>query len=132
MTSKSKSNELKISRVYDAPVQAVWDAWTDPEQVARWWGPRGFSITTHSKDLRPGGNLQGASTLSMQLAGSLWLDRSDRTWHRKIPEILMTLHMEHKLTKEEIFEHYTNQIYLGNVGSFSVNGFGEGAQSYFG
>jgi len=84
------------------------------------------------EDLRPGGNLQGASTLSMQLAGSLWLDRSDRTWRRKLPEILMTLHLEHKLTKEEIFEHYTNQIYLGNVGSFSVNGFGEGAQAYFG
>ena len=34
MASKSKSNELKISRLYDAPLQAVWDAWTDPEQVA--------------------------------------------------------------------------------------------------
>lgn len=55
MASKRKPNELKISRLYDAPLQAVWDAWTDPEQVARWWGPRGFTITTHSKDLRPGG-----------------------------------------------------------------------------
>jgi uncharacterized protein YndB with AHSA1/START domain len=55
MASKSKSNELTISRVYDAPLQDVWDAWTDPEQVARWWGPRGFTLTTHSKDLRPGG-----------------------------------------------------------------------------
>jgi uncharacterized protein YndB with AHSA1/START domain len=53
---KSKSNELKITRVYDAPVEAVWDAWTDPEQVAKWWGPRGFMLTTHSKDLRPGGH----------------------------------------------------------------------------
>ncbi len=55
MPSSNKSNELKISRLYDAPVRAVWDAWTDPEQVARWWGPRGFTLTTHSKDLRPGG-----------------------------------------------------------------------------
>jgi uncharacterized protein YndB with AHSA1/START domain len=52
---KSKSNEIRIIRVYDAPVEAVWDAWTDPEQVAQWWGPRGFTITTHGKDLRPGG-----------------------------------------------------------------------------
>jgi uncharacterized protein YndB with AHSA1/START domain len=52
----AKSNEIQITRVYDAPVQAVWDAWTDPEQVAQWWGPRGFTITTHSKDLRPGGH----------------------------------------------------------------------------
>jgi uncharacterized protein YndB with AHSA1/START domain len=34
----------------------VWDAWTEPEQVAKWWGPRGFTLTTHSKDLRPGGH----------------------------------------------------------------------------
>jgi uncharacterized protein YndB with AHSA1/START domain len=56
MVAKNKSNEIRITRIYDAPVQAVWDAWTDPEQVAKWWGPRGFSLTTHSKDLRPGGS----------------------------------------------------------------------------
>lgn len=55
MAAKNKSNEINISRIYDAPVKAVWDAWTDPKQVAQWWGPRGFTITTHSKDLRPGG-----------------------------------------------------------------------------
>lgn len=49
------SNEIRITRVYDASVKAVWDAWTDPAQVAQWWGPRGFTLTTHSKDLRPGG-----------------------------------------------------------------------------
>jgi uncharacterized protein YndB with AHSA1/START domain len=56
MAVKNKTNEINITRIYDAPVQAVWDAWTDPEQVAQWWGPRGFTITTHSKDLRAGGN----------------------------------------------------------------------------
>jgi len=55
MASK-KSNEIQITRVYDAPVKAVWEAWTDPQQAAKWWGPRGFTITTHSKDLRPGGH----------------------------------------------------------------------------
>ena len=54
--TKSKSNEIRITRVYDAPVKAVWDAWVDPKQAAHWWGPRGFTITTHSKDLRPGGS----------------------------------------------------------------------------
>jgi uncharacterized protein YndB with AHSA1/START domain len=56
MAAKSKSNEIRILRVYDAPVKAVWDAWTDSEQVKLWWGPRGFTLTTHSKDLRPGGH----------------------------------------------------------------------------
>jgi uncharacterized protein YndB with AHSA1/START domain len=51
-----RTNELRITRIYDAPVRAVWDAWTDPKQVAQWWGPRGFTLTTHSKDLRPGGH----------------------------------------------------------------------------
>jgi uncharacterized protein YndB with AHSA1/START domain len=51
-----ESSELRITRIYDAPVAAVWDAWTDSEQVAQWWGPRGFTLTTHSKDLRPGGH----------------------------------------------------------------------------
>jgi uncharacterized protein YndB with AHSA1/START domain len=53
---KNKSNEIKITRIYDAPVKAVWDAWTDLKQVAKWWGPRGFTLTTHSKDLRAGGH----------------------------------------------------------------------------
>jgi len=56
MAAKNKSNEIRITRVYDAPVKAVWDAWTDPQQVAQWWGPRGFTLTTHNKDLRPGGS----------------------------------------------------------------------------
>ena len=55
MRAKSKPNELRIIRTYDAPLKVVWDAWTDPAQTAKWWGPRGFTITTHSKDLRPGG-----------------------------------------------------------------------------
>lgn len=52
----AKSNEIAITRIYDAPVKLVWDAWTDPAQVAQWWGPRGFTITHISKDLRPGGH----------------------------------------------------------------------------
>lgn len=55
-TTPAKPNELKIVRVYDAPVRRVWEAWTDPAQAAQWWGPRGFTITTHTKDLRPGGH----------------------------------------------------------------------------
>jgi uncharacterized protein YndB with AHSA1/START domain len=55
MAAKNKSNEIHLTRVYDAPVKMVWDAWTDPQQVGQWWGPRGFTLTTHSKDLRPGG-----------------------------------------------------------------------------
>jgi uncharacterized protein YndB with AHSA1/START domain len=53
--ARSKPNEIYLERVYDAPVEAVWSAWHEPEEVAQWWGPRGFTLTTHSKELRPGG-----------------------------------------------------------------------------
>jgi uncharacterized protein YndB with AHSA1/START domain len=56
MAARSKSSTISITRVYDAPLQAVWEAWTIPEEVAQWWGPRGFTITTHSHDLRTGGH----------------------------------------------------------------------------
>ncbi|MGE0526954.1 MAG: SRPBCC family protein [Bdellovibrionales bacterium] len=59
MAAKSKSDrssEIRITRIYEAPVKTVWEAWTDPKQVGQWWGPRGFSLTTHSRDLRPGGS----------------------------------------------------------------------------
>lgn len=55
MTSDMKDNELKIIRRFNAPVNMVWEAWTDTDQVVQWWGPRGFTLTSHSKDLRPGG-----------------------------------------------------------------------------
>ena len=55
-TSNDDACDIHIVRTYDAPLQAVWDAWTDPAQVAQWWGPRGFTITTHGKDLRTGGS----------------------------------------------------------------------------
>jgi penicillin-binding protein 1B len=83
-------------------------------------------------DLRVGRIEEGASTLTMQLAGSLWLDRRQRTWERKLLETLMTLHLERKLSKEEIFEFYANEIYLGRRGSFAIHGFGAGAQAFFG
>ncbi|HEX6895669.1 MAG TPA: transglycosylase domain-containing protein, partial [Bryobacteraceae bacterium] len=83
-------------------------------------------------DVKRGQNAQGASTLSMQLAGMLLLNRSDRSWRRKIPEVLITLHLEQKLSKEQIFEYYANQVPLGNRGSFGIRGFGEAAEVYFG
>jgi penicillin-binding protein 1B len=81
-------------------------------------------------DLRSGHKDQGASTLSMQLARSFWLE-PDKHWKRKLEELLMTLHMERKLTKQQILEYYVNQVYLGRRDTFSISGFAEGARAYF-
>ncbi len=74
---------------------------------------------------------QGSSTLTMQLARTCCLS-TEKSWNRKLRELLITLHLEQKFTKKQIFEYYANSIYLGNQGSFSINGLGEGAQVYFG
>jgi uncharacterized protein YndB with AHSA1/START domain len=55
MIHTPQDNEIHILRFYDAPLHAVWQAWTDPAELAQWWGPRGFTITTHSKELHVGG-----------------------------------------------------------------------------
>src|SRR5271155_4603713 len=51
----SAEREIVLSRVFDAPRKMVWEAWTDPKQVAKWWGPKGFSTTIEVMDVRPGG-----------------------------------------------------------------------------
>lgn len=54
--SNTADRELRISRVLDAPVELVWEVWTEPEHIARWWGPNGFTNTIHEMDIQPGGN----------------------------------------------------------------------------
>ena len=48
--------DLVITRVFDAPRDAVWKAWTDPKRFMRWWGPEGFTSPSCKMDLRVGGN----------------------------------------------------------------------------
>jgi penicillin-binding protein 1B len=83
--------------------------------------------------------VEGTSTLTQQLARNffLTLDRRagggfDRSPSRKIREAFIAVLLEQRLTKNQILTLYANEVYLGNRGSFSINGFGEGANTYFG
>jgi uncharacterized protein YndB with AHSA1/START domain len=53
--SAKKSEPFVISRVFDAPREHVWKAWTEGAQLKQWWGPAGFKVHTCKVDLRPGG-----------------------------------------------------------------------------
>jgi len=53
--TETSDRELVFSRVFDAPRELVFEAWTDPEQVVQWWGARGFSTMIQEMDVRPGG-----------------------------------------------------------------------------
>ena len=70
---------------------------------------------------------QGASTITMQVARNVYLS-SEKTFTRKIYEILLTTKLEHNLSKDQIFEIYLNQIYLGN----RAYGFAAASEAYFG
>src|ERR1039457_407253 len=73
----------------------------------------------------------GASTLTMQLA-KLLIVADTGTIRYKISQIVVAFQLEHRFNKQQIFEMYANQIPMGQRGSFSINGFGEAAQVYFG
>ncbi len=83
-------------------------------------------------DLTPGHRfVEGGSTLTMQLARGFFLT-PERQIKRKLIEILITFQLEHRFTKKQIFEMYANQVPMGQLGSFAINGFGEASEAYFG
>ena len=55
-TTAIKGRELIISRVLNALAALVWEAWTKPEPIIKWWGPNGFTTTSHSMEVKPGGS----------------------------------------------------------------------------
>jgi penicillin-binding protein 1A len=78
------------------------------------------------RDFVSGGKVQGASTLTMQLSRNLFLT-PDRTFHRKIQEVLLAIQIERRFTKPQIFTLYANQIFLGH----GAYGFEAASRYYF-
>jgi penicillin-binding protein 1B len=73
---------------------------------------------------------QGGSSITQQLVKNLLLS-PERTWRRKLAEAYMSVILETRLSKEQIFALYCNEVYLGQQAGFSINGFGEAADAYF-
>jgi len=78
------------------------------------------------RDIESGGKVQGASTLTMQLARNLFLS-PDRSFHRKVQEAMLAIQIERRFTKTQIFTLYANQIFLGH----GVYGFEAASEFYF-
>ncbi len=81
-------------------------------------------------DIRAGDKVQGASTLTQQFVKNYFLT-PERTWKRKLTDAYMSILLEQRFSKEEIFELWANEVYLGQRGSFSIVGFGEAAEAFF-
>ena len=91
------------------------------------WGVNFFRVMGAAyHDLTSKNRAQGASTLTMQLARNLFLS-NERTFGRKLQEVLLSIQIEHNFTKQQIFTLYANQIYLGR----GVYGFEAGSEYYF-
>jgi len=121
---------VSIDRVPQNLIQAVLAA-----EDSRFFEHHGFDFRSILRaiyiNIRHGTIRQGGSTLTQQLAKNYFLT-PERTLVRKIKELLMALTMEVRYKKQEIFEIYLNEIYLGQKGSVSINGVGEAAFFYFG
>jgi penicillin-binding protein 1B len=76
------------------------------------------------------GHQQGGSTITMQLSKMFFLS-PEKTYRRKMIEILIAVEMEQKFSKQQIFEFYANRVDLGQRGSFTISGIAEGSRSYF-
>ena len=101
---------------------------TEDQHFEEHWGvdiPRVLQAAWH--DIAKRRLAEGASTLTMQLAGGLFLNRSDRSARRKIEETILAIQIERHYTKEQIFTMYCNQIYLGS-GNY---GFEAASEYYF-
>jgi penicillin-binding protein 1B len=73
---------------------------------------------------------QGGSTITMQLSRAFFLS-PEKTFKRKLIEMLIAVELEQKFSKQQIFEFYANRVDLGQRGSFTIAGFAEGSRSYF-
>jgi penicillin-binding protein 1A len=101
---------------------------TEDQHFEEHWGvdfPRVLEAAW--SDIRHRQIREGASTLTMQLAGGLFLNRSDRSFRRKIEETILAIQIERHYTKDQIFTMYANQIYLG-AGNY---GFEAASEYYF-
>jgi penicillin-binding protein 1B len=83
-----------------------------------------------SIDVREGRHGQGGSTLTMQLSRGFFLS-PEKTVKRKLTEMLIAVELEHKFSKQRIFEMYANEVYMGQRGSFTINGFAQASHAYF-
>ncbi len=123
--------QRRVLLTYEQYPQVLKDAilTTEDQHFEEHWGVDFTRVAGAAwKDFLAHRVVEGASTITMQLAGTLFLDRSDRRMGRKIQEALLALQIERHYTKQQIFTMYSNEIYLSH-GNY---GFEAASEYYFG
>src|SRR5215471_6064828 len=122
--------QRRVVASYDDYPQVLRDALISIEDKEFYghWGVNVWRIAGAAyRDIQSGGRVQGASTVTMQLARNLFLS-PDRSFQRKIQEALLAIQIERRFTKAQIFTLYANQIFLGH----GAYGFESASEYYFG
>jgi penicillin-binding protein 1B len=128
--SREKRRMVKFHDIPTVLVQAITSA-EDKHFFQHPGFDPGRVVKAAYVDLKQGRKDQGASTLTMQLARMI-LGEYEKSLSRKWAEIIVTIQLEQRLSKEEIFTYYANDYHLGAHGSFQIFGFGEAAEAFFG
>ncbi len=127
MTTQFVENRTKVS-LDEVSEQVIWA--TLAVEDSNFYEHHGFDFTGIARaayqNVKEGRIAQGGSTITQQLAKNLYLS-NDRTWHRKLDEAVIAVHLERNFTKDEIMEKYLNTIYYGH----STYGIEEASQLYF-
>ncbi len=94
----TSSRELLISQTLNAPIELVWEVWTQPQHLAQWWGPDGFSNTIQVMDVKPGGEF------------NLTMHAPDGTGYRN-----KSIYTEVVLHKKLVYDHLTGPKFTATV-----------------
>jgi penicillin-binding protein 1B len=128
-TSQEKRRIVKYEELPDVLIKAVLA--TEDRRFFSHPGLDPFRILGAAlHNLRAESYIQGGSTITQQLVKNFFLT-PERTFKRKAQEAVLAFVLERRIQKKDILELYLNEIYLGQVGSFSINGVGEAARMYF-
>jgi uncharacterized protein YndB with AHSA1/START domain len=127
----TSDREIVATRIFDAPRELVFKAWTDPEHLAQWWGPTGFTNTFHEFDLRPGGRWRfvmhgpdGVNYKNENVFVEIVKPERIVFQHDAVPKFLVTVTFaeqagQTKLTMHMLFQSVAD---YDNVKGFAVEG----------
>lgn len=111
--------EVVFERTYDAPVETVWQAWTDPEQLKKWWGPEGVSVPECSIELRVGGKfslVMEAGEALGPVKGTRWPMESEFTTVEMPTKLVYTTHAWTEGQEDTTGIDQTNELTLSGDG----------------
>jgi uncharacterized protein YndB with AHSA1/START domain len=114
--ASTEDREIVATRVFDAPRDLVFKMWTDPEHIAKWWGPNGFTTTISEMDIRPGGNWR------FVMHGPDGIDYKNRIVYLEItkPERLVYKHSPERDTEPVNFQVTVNFFEEGKKTKLTV------------